>query len=459
MDYRVENDSLGEVRIPRDKYYGAQTQRSKENFNIGIEVMPPEVVKALAIVKKSVAIVNNEFGVLADDKCVVICEVCDEILAGELDGNFPLMVWQTGSGTHTNMNVNEVISNRANEKLGGVVGSKKPIHPNDDVNKSQSSNDTFPTAMHIAAVSMINECLLPNIGALRDVLHDKAEEFNDVIKVGRTHYMDALHVTVGQEFSGYASQLDHGIKAVENALTHLMEIALGGTAVGTEANTPSPRYSDRAAEVISDLTGLSFVSAPNKFEALAANDAMVEMSGALKRVSCSLMKIANDIRLMASGPRCGLGEITIPVNEPGSSIMPGKTNPTQCEALAMISVQVMGNDAAIGFAASQGNLELNVFKPVMIYNLLQSIRLLADGTKSFRERCVSGIDVNRDVIAGTLEKSLMSATLLTTKIGYDSAVEVVKKAYKDETTLKDAAMSLGLISEEDFDAIVGIFRV
>lgn len=453
MKTRRESDSIGEVAVSSDKYWGAQTERSLNNFKIGTEKMPFEIIHALAVVKKAAAIVNTELGLLSVDKGSVIQDVCDEILEGKLHEHFPLSVWQTGSGTQTNMNVNEVISNRAIEKLGGVMGSKAPIHPNDDVNHSQSSNDTFPTAMHIAVVMELTKSLIPNLTKLRDVLQAKSLKFQNVIKIGRTHLMEATPITLGQEFSGYVSQLDHGIQAIENTLPHLSEIALGGTAVGTGINT-HPKFAQRAAEVISELTGFHFVSAPNKFEALAANDAMVEASGAVKRVACSLMKIANDIRWMASGPRCGLGEITIPANEPGSSIMPGKVNPTQSEALTMVAVQVMGNDTAIGIAGALGNFELNVFKPVICYNLLQSIRLMADGVKSFNVNCAVGIEPNLPRIKELLDKSLMLATALNEEIGYDKASQIVKKAHAEGTTLKDATLALGHLSEKRFNEIV-----
>lgn len=453
MSYRIESDSLGEVRVPAHKYYGAQTERSRENFLIGIEKMPIEVIYALTIVKKAAAIVNYDLGLLSKEKREVICEVCDEILKGKYDDQFPLVVWQTGSGTQTNMNVNEVISNLAIEKMGGKLGSKHPVHPNDDVNKSQSSNDVFPTAMHIAAVKMICERLIPALRLLRNTFRDKLEEFSQIVKVGRTHLMDATPLTLGQEFSGYVSQLDHGIEAIESALSHLLEIALGGTAVGTGINT-HPEYAVRVAQKISELTGFSFVTAPNKFEALAASDAIVEMSGALKRVACSLLKIANDIRWMASGPRCGLGEISIPSNEPGSSIMPGKVNPTQSEAMSMVAVQVMGNDTCITFSGSLGNFELNVYKPIMIYNLIQSIRLMSDAAISFNDRCAVGIKANKEKIEEHLNRSLMLATVLNNVIGYDKASQIVKHAHDNKTTLKEAAVALGLLSAEEFDQII-----
>jgi len=450
---REESDSLGVVKVPEDRYWGAQTERSKENFPIGGEKIPIEVVHAQAIVKKASAMVNAELGLLPNEKKDLIVKAVDKILTGDLDDHFPLVVWQTGSGTQTNMNVNEVISNYAIELAGGVIGSKEPIHPNDDVNKSQSSNDTFPTAMHIAASLKVQKELLPNLHVFLKGLQEKAEAFMDIVKIGRTHLMDATPLTLGQEFSGYASQIEHGIQAIENALPHLAEIALGGTAVGTGLNT-HPKYAKRVAEVISELTGVSFTSAPNKFEALAADDAMAEMSGALKRLACSMMKIANDIRWLASGPRCGIGEIIIPSNEPGSSIMPGKVNPTQCESLTMVAVQVLGNDAAIGFACSQGNFELNVYRPVMIYNLLQSIQLLADSAVNFYERCLKGIEPNPPQIEAHLNGSLMLVTALNPVIGYDKAAQIAKKAYKENTTLKKAALELGFLSEEEFDKAV-----
>ncbi|MBA2368756.1 MAG: class II fumarate hydratase [Candidatus Protochlamydia sp.] len=453
MDYRTEKDSLGDVQVPSDRYYGAQTQRSWDNFSIGTEKMPLEVIFAMALVKKAAALVNCDLGLLAKDKAHIICEVADEILKGSLDGHFPLSVWQTGSGTQSNMNLNEVISNRAIVLLGGIMGTKHPIHPNDDVNLSQSSNDVFPTAMHIAAMTDLCQRLIPALGALKETLQSKAQEFSDIIKIGRTHLMDATPLTLGQEFSGYASQLEHGIQAINNTLPHLSELAIGGTAVGTGLNT-HPEYAGRVAAKISELTGYPFVSAPNKFEALASNDALVEVSGALKRVAVSLYKIANDIRWLSSGPRCGLGELNLPANEPGSSIMPGKVNPTQCEALMMTAIQVMGNDVAIGFAGSQGNLELNVFRPLIIYNLIQSIRLLSDSAWSFNDKCVKGIACNRERIAEHLNRSLMLATALNKGIGYDKAAQIVKKAHSENITLKAAALELNCLTEEEFDQIV-----
>lgn len=450
---RIEKDSLGEVHVPADKYWGAQTERSRLNFVIGQEKMPIEVIHALAIVKKAAAIVNQEASRLPKEKAQVICAVCDEILAGKWDSHFPLVVWQTGSGTQTNMNVNEVISNRAIELLGGQVGSKVPIHPNDDVNCSQSSNDTFPTAMHIAATLQVRRLLLPHLKNLHEGFKKKEKQFEKIVKVGRTHLMDATPVTLGQEFSGYASQIVHGIVAIESSLVHLSEIALGGTAVGTGLNTP-PGYPQKVAAVISELTGVPFVSAPNKFEALAANDAIVELSGALKRVACSMMKIGNDIRWMGSGPLCGIGELELPENEPGSSIMPGKVNPTQCEAMTMVAVQVYGNDLSISFAGSQGNFELNVYKPVIIYNLLQSIQLLADVASNFLTKCLVGIRANQERIQEHLDHLLMLATALNPIIGYDKAANLVKVAYQKRIGLKEAALSLGYLTAEEFDRAI-----
>lgn len=450
---RKETDSLGDVLVPSHKYYGAQTQRSLENFVIGKEKMPLEIIYALAIVKKAASIVNCEMGILPKDKQQIISQVCDEILDGKLDDHFDLVVWQTGSGTQTNMNVNEVISNRAIEILGGEMGSKKPIHPNDDVNKSQSSNDVFPTAMHISAVLAIRDRLLPNLSLLHKGFLEKSKQFDKIIKVGRTHLMDATPLTLGQEFSGYAAQLENAIESIEKAMKPLSELALGGTAVGTGLNT-KPGYDRKVADVIAELTGYPFVTARNKFEALACNDAVVEISGSLKRVACAFMKIANDIRWLASGPRCGLGEIFIPDNEPGSSIMPGKVNPTQSEAMTMVAVQVIGNDTAIGIAGSQGNFELNVFKPLMIYNLLQSISLLGDVAKNFHDKCLVGIKANEKRIEHLLNKSLMLATALNPVIGYDKAAKVVQKAFKEDKTLKQAALEMGVLTEEQFDKAI-----
>ncbi|MCL6756056.1 MAG: class II fumarate hydratase [Candidatus Rhabdochlamydia oedothoracis] len=450
---RKERDSLGEVEVPEDCYWGAQTQRSLANFAIGIEKMPMSLIRAITIVKLSAAKVNQKLGVLDPQKAKAIVSVCKEILKGDLDDQFPLVIWQTGSGTQTNMNVNEVIANRANVKLGGKKGSKEPVHPNDDVNQSQSSNDVFPSAMHIAAKLAICQNLLPSLQRFYRALEQKAKEFEKIIKVGRTHLMDAAPLSLGQEFSGYATQIKQGISAIENALNPLSELALGGSAVGTGLNT-HPDYAKQVAEVISQQTQVVFVSAVNKFEALAANDAIVEMSGALKRLSCSLMKIANDIRWLGSGPRCGLAELILPENEPGSSIMPGKVNPTQCEAMTMVATQVFGNDTTITFAGSQGNFELNVFKPVMIYNLLQSIQLLSDVVRNFQDKCLSGIQPNKARIAYYLETSLMLATALNSVIGYDRAAKVVSKAHRENISLKEAAMQLDFLTEAQFDAAV-----
>jgi fumarate hydratase class II len=410
-------------------------------------------VRAFGILKKAAAMVNTELGLLPEDKAALIVQACEEVIAGKLDEHFPLSVWQTGSGTQTNMNVNEVIANRAIEIAGGVLGSKKPVHPNDDVNKSQSSNDTFPTAMHIASATAITQSLLPAVKKLAGMLWDKSRQFAEIVKIGRTHLMDAVPLTLGQEFSGYATQLKRGAERVQQCLPRLYELALGGTAVGTGLNT-HPEFAERAAEKIADLTGLPFVSAANKFEALAAHDAMVETSGALKTLAALLNKIANDIRWLASGPRCGIGEISLPANEPGSSIMPGKVNPTQCEAMTMIAAQVMGNDTTITFAGASGNFELNVYKPVIIYNLLQSVRLLSDVCRSFGDRCVAGITANEEVIAGYVQNSLMLVTALNPHIGYDKAAQIAKQAHAQGTTLKEAAVSLGILSAEEFDRLV-----
>ncbi|MFH1672690.1 MAG: class II fumarate hydratase [Pseudomonadota bacterium] len=453
MKVRIERDSIGEIAVPADKYYGAQTARSLKNFKIGTERMPLEVIRAMGIVKKVAATANARLGLLEEDKAKIICRVADEIIDGKLDEHFPLLVWQAGSGTQTNMNVNEVISNRAIEVLGGEMGSKNPIHPNDHCNKSQSSNDTFPTAMHIAVVSELSGRLLPMLFLLEETLADKARAFGQIVKVGRTHLQDATPITLGQEFSGYASQLSHGIRVIQNTLPHLLELAIGGTAVGTGLNT-HPDYARLAVEEIAAITKYPFVCAENRFEALAAHDAVVEASGALKTVACSLMKIANDIRWLASGPRCGIGEIIIPANEPGSSIMPGKVNPTQCEAMTMVCVQVVGNDVTINTAGASGNFELNVFKPVMIYNLLQSIRLLADACETFNDRCVVGIEPNMEQIKRNVENSLMLVTALNAKIGYDNAAKIVKKAHAEGKTLKEAAVELGLLTEKEFDKYV-----
>ncbi|MCX7797990.1 MAG: class II fumarate hydratase [Melioribacter sp.] len=453
MEYRVETDSLGEVKVPADKYYGAQTARSLMNFKIGAERFPFELIRALAIVKKAAALTNNELGLLSDEKKNLIVKAAEEIIEGKLNEHFPLVVWQTGSGTQTNMNVNEVIANRAIEMAGGVLGSKKPIHPNDDVNKSQSTNDAFPTAIHIAAVEEIHRRLIPMVTKLRDALEVKSKEFMHIIKIGRTHLMDATPLTLGQEFSGYAQQLTNGLERIKDALKRLYEIPLGGTAVGTGLNT-HPDYAVKVAEKISEITGKPFKTAPNKFEAMAGKDALVEMSGVLKTLAASLMKIANDIRWLASGPRCGIGEISLPENEPGSSIMPGKVNPTQSEAMTMVCAQVFGNDVTINIAGASGNFELNVFMPVIAYNILQSIRLLADACESFTDNCVVGITANENNIKKHLENSLMLVTALNPVIGYDNAAKVARKAYKENKTLKEAAIELGFLTPEKFDEIV-----
>ena len=456
MNHRTEKDTMGDVQVPAERYWGAQTQRSLENFNIGGPAtrMPLEVIYAFAVLKKSAAETNHELGVLPQEKAQIIARVADEILAGDHDDEFPLVVWQTGSGTQSNMNVNEVIANRAHVLLGGdLADTSKKIHPNDDVNKSQSSNDTFPTAMHIAAYTMVVEQTLPRVASLRETLHQKATDFKDVVKIGRTHFMDATPLTLGNEFSGYVSQLDHAIKAINNTLPHLAELALGGTAVGTGLNTPKG-YATRVAEQIAQHTGHPFVSADNKFEALAAHDAIVESSGALKQLAVSLMKIGNDVRMLASGPRCGIGEILIPANEPGSSIMPGKVNPTQCEALTMVCAQVIGNDVAITVGGMNGQFELNVFKPLMIYNLLTSARLLGDACASFEANCAAGIEPNHPVIQRNLENSLMLVTALNTHIGYEKAAKIAKKAYEAGTTLREAAVESGHLTAEQFDAWV-----
>jgi fumarate hydratase, class II len=450
---RIETDSMGSIKVPDEKYWGAQTQRSIQNFPIGTEKMPIELIHALGIVKKASALVNHELGLLSNQKKDLIVKTCDELLLGKLDDHFDLVVWQTGSGTQTNMNVNEVIANRAIEKAGGTLGSKTPIHPNDDVNMSQSSNDVFPTAMHIAAMTAIQKNLLPHLKLLAKGFRAKSKQFAKIVKVGRTHLMDAAPLTLGQEFSGYAAQLENGIRAIEASLEPVKELALGGTAVGTGLNCPA-HFDKKTAAVISKLTGFSFVTAPNKFAALAANDGLVEVSGALKVVACAFMKIANDIRWLASGPRCGLGELFLPENEPGSSIMPGKVNPTQSESMTMVAVQVMGNDAAITIAGSMGNFELNVFKPVIIYNLLQSIRLLSDVAKNFHDKCLIGIKPNIKQIHAHLEHSLMLATALNPVIGYDKAAKIVQKAYKEGLTLKQAALQLGYLTAQQFDQMV-----
>ncbi len=449
--YRQEKDSIGYVEVPADKYWGAQTQRSIQNFKIGGQRMPIEVIRAYAILKKAAAYTNMECAGFSKEKADLIAQVCDEIQTGQLDDQFPLVVWQTGSGTQTNMNVNEVIANRGHVLRGGALtDAKKTLHPNDDVNKSQSSNDTFPTAMHIAAYQLLVNNTLPNLEALRNTLHAKAEAFMQVVKIGRTHFMDATPVTLGQEFSAYVSQLTHGIKAIRNTLDHLSELALGGTAVGTGINTP-PNYAETVAQKIAEFTELPFRTGENKFEGLAAHDAIVEVSGALKTVAVSLMKIANDIRMLASGPRSGIGEIKIPANEPGSSIMPGKVNPTQVEAITMVCAQVMGNDVAINVGGCTGHFQLNVFKPMMIYNLLLSAQLLGDAAASFNEKCAMGIEPNHEVIQRNLYNSLMLVTALNTKIGYDKAAEIAKTAYKEGTTLKEAALKLEILTEAQFE--------
>ncbi|MFQ5611345.1 MAG: class II fumarate hydratase [Anaerolineae bacterium] len=453
MKYRIEVDSMGEVQVPADRYYGAQTARSLVNFRIGSDRFPREMIRALGILKKAAALTNKELGSLPSDKADLIIRAAEEVIEGKFDDNFPLVVWQTGSGTQTNMNANEVIANRAIELAGGVLGSKDPIHPNDDVNRGQSSNDTFPTAMHIAAAEEIHRRLVPAVRQLRNTLQAKSEAFADIIKIGRTHLMDAVPLTLGQEFSGYVHQLDDDLRRIELALDDLYELALGGTAVGTGLNT-HPDFAVKAAGHIARMTGLPFRTASNKFEALAAHDAVVFISGTLKTLAASLMKIANDIRWMASGPRTGLNELTIPANEPGSSIMPGKVNPTQAEAMTMVCAQVMGNDVAINVGGMSGNFELNVFKPMMIFNLLNSIRLLADVCESFNINCVVGIEANVEAIQNHLRNSLMLVTALNPRIGYDNAAKVAKKAYEENITLREAAVGLGLVSAEEFDEVV-----
>jgi fumarate hydratase, class II len=447
---RIERDSLGEVEVPADRLWGAQTQRSMQNFRISGERMPVELIRALARVKRACALVNVELGELDDKIGKAIAKAADEVIAGEREAEFPLVVWQTGSGTQTNMNMNEVLANRASEILGGERGMQRLVHPNDQVNRGQSSNDVFPTAMHVAAVSAVQERLVPALKSLRDTLAQKSQAFDEIVKIGRTHLQDATPLTLGQEFSGYVSQLDHGIAHALASLTHLSELAIGGTAVGTGLNA-HPEFGERVARLLAKETGLHYVPSRNRFEALAANDALVHAHGVLKTVAASLMKIANDIRWLASGPRCGIGEIRIPENEPGSSIMPGKVNPTQCEALTMLCCQVFGNDVAINFGGSQGNFELNVFKPVIIHNFLQSARLLADGCESFNANCAVGIEPNRERIAELLDQSLMLVTALNPHIGYDKAAEIAKKAYKEGTTLKEAAVALGYVTAEQFD--------
>ena len=453
MGYRIETDSMGKIRVPDNKYYGAQTARSLQHFKIGQEHFPPEFIRALGIVKKAAAEVNCELGMLSRRKRAFIVKAAEEVIRGKLNDHFPLVIWQTGSGTQTNMNANEVIANRAIQLAGGVMGSKDPVHPNDDVNLAQSSNDVFPTAMHIASVEQIHRVLIPALVKLRQAVSRKSKEFKRIVKIGRTHLMDAIPLTLGDEFSGYAQQLDNGLKRVHAALPRLYELALGGTAVGTGFNA-HPRFAKAAARRIAQITGRPFVTAPNKFEALAAHDAVVEFSGVLKTIAVSLMKIANDIRWLGSGPRCGIGEIILPANEPGSSIMPGKVNPTQCEAMTMVCAQVMGNDVTVGLAGAGGNFELNVFKPVLVHNLLQSIRLMADACNSFTDHCIAGIKADKTNIEKNLQNSLMLVTALNRRIGYDRAAKVAQKAYAQKMTLKEAAVALGVLSAEDFDRYV-----
>jgi fumarate hydratase class II len=452
MSFRIEKDTMGEVQVPADKYWGAQTERSRNNFKIGPEAsMPKEIIYAFAHLKKAAAMANTELGVLPSEKRDLIAKVCDEILAKKLDGEFPLVIWQTGSGTQSNMNMNEVIAYRAHVLNGGkLTDEKKVLHPNDDVNKSQSSNDTFPTAMHIAAYTVTTECTLPGMKKLRDTLARKSSEYKSIVKTGRTHFMDATPLTLGQEFSGYVQQIDNSIRAIKNALEAVKELALGGTAVGTGLNAPKG-YDVLVAKKIADLTGYPFITAPNKFEALAAHDAMVELSGALKRAAVAFMKIANDIRMLSSGPRSGIGEVIIPDNEPGSSIMPGKVNPTQPEALTMVCAQVIGNDVAVSIGGASGHFELNVFKPVIASNVLQSARLIGDACVSFNEKCAAGIQPNHEVIKKHMENSLMLVTSLNTHIGYENAAKIAKKAHKENKTLREAAVELGLVTSEQFD--------
>jgi fumarate hydratase class II len=450
MKYRSEKDTMGALQVPADRYWGAQTQRSLENFRIGSELMPIELIRAFGILKKAAAIVNRELGALEAAKADLIVRAADEVIEGKLDGHFPLVVWQTGSGTQSNMNVNEVIANRAIEMAGGELGSKTPIHPNDDVNRGQSSNDTFPTAMHIAAAISFNEVLKPGVTKLRDALAEKAAAWEKIVKIGRTHLMDAVPLTLGQEFGGYTHQMTMGLARADGCLPRLYELALGGTAVGTGLNT-HPEFAERTAARIAALTGLPFVTAPNKFEALATHDTVVEASGVLKTIAVSLMKIANDVRLLGSGPRCGIGELMLPANEPGSSIMPGKVNPTQAEAVTMVAAQVLGNDVTVNVGGATGHWELNVFKPVIAYNLLQSCRLIGDACVSFTENCVAGIKPDRERIRRYVEDSLMLVTALVPHIGYDQAARVAKKAHEENSTLKEAAIALDLLSAEEFD--------
>jgi fumarate hydratase class II len=453
MKFRVEKDTMGEIKVPSDKYYGAQTARSLMNFKIGGDRFPREIIRALGILKKAAALTNKELGSLPSDKADLIVKAADEVIDGKLDEHFPLVVWQTGSGTQTNMNANEVISNRAIELAGGEMGSKKPVHPNDDVNKAQSSNDTFPTAMHIAAVEEIQRRLIPMVTKLRDALQEKSKEFKDITKIGRTHLMDAVPLTLGQEFSGYTQQLTNGLERINAAMPRMYELALGGTAVGTGLNT-HPDFAVKAAKQIAKLNGQPFITGRNKFEGLAAHDALVEFSGVLKTLAVSLMKIANDIRMLGSGPRCGIGELNLPANEPGSSIMPGKVNPTQSEAMTMVCAQVMGNDVTVNIGGATGHFELNVFKPVIIFNVLNSIRLISDACESFTNNCVVGIEANAANIKKHLDDSLMLVTALNPHIGYDNAAKVAKKAHAEGTTLKEAAIALDLLTEEKFDEVV-----
>ena len=450
METRMETDSMGEIEVPANCYYGAQTARSLIHFDIGTETMPRELIRGMGILKKASAMVNAELGLMPEDIKDLIAKAADEVIDGKLDDHFPLRIWQTGSGTQSNMNSNEVIANRGIELAGGVIGSKDPVHPNDHVNMGQSSNDTFPTAMHIAAVERIRDALIPSLSTLSESFRKKTIEFKDIIKIGRTHLMDATPLTLGQEFSGYTTQLEYALDRINGCMPRMYQIALGGTAVGTGLNSHRD-FPVNVAKQIAEITGCPFVTAPNKFESLAAHDAIVETSGVLKTIACSLMKIANDIRWLGSGPRCGIGEITLPANEPGSSIMPGKVNPTQSEAMTMVATQVIGNDTAINFGGSSGHFELNVFKPVMIYNLLQSIRLLADSCRSFNDHCVVGIEPNKTQIDKHLNGSLMLVTALNPHIGYDNAAKVAKKAYQENTTLKESAVALGLLTAEEFD--------
>ena len=460
MDYRIEKDTLGEVNVPKDSLWGAQTERSRKNFKIGNpSSMPIEIIHAYAVIKKSAAQTNEDLGILSKKKSNLIQKVCDEILENKHNDQFPLVIWQTGSGTQTNMNINEVISNRAHLIEGKKLGeSDKTLSPNDDVNLSQSSNDTFPTAINIAAMKIISKNTLINLKELRDSLNNKSKEFNEVVKIGRTHLMDATPITLGQEFSGYVSQLDHGIKTIENAIGHLSELPIGGTAVGTGLNTPKG-YSKKVVDYISKNTGLSFKESPNKFEGIASHDCIVEMHGALKTISASIYKVSNDIRLMGSGPRSGLGELLLPINEPGSSIMPGKVNPTQCEAISMVCAQIIGNDVAVSFAGANGHFELNVFKPLFAFNIIESSKILGDASLSFAKNCIDGIKPNKKRIEKFLNDSLMLVTALNSKIGYYKAAEIANKAYKEDITLKEAALQLGFLTEEEFDSYVNPTRM